>query len=183
MEVVKENMIQDIFDTHVSLIVAPDRGKLEESLYKILALAEEKGFMSIYVSSTVPGANIRAICDDKQLKKTVIIDTISRQLSGTETPKEVKDCMFCNSPEDLTSLHMQISSALNDGDNALIIIDSITTFLIYNSQNSMLRFIHSLSSLAREKSAKAVFFMMQTNKINEKFFEDLQGLTDKVFKL
>ncbi len=176
-------MIQDIFDTHISLVMAQDRGKLEEGVYKLLSLAESKGFRSIYISNTVPGSNIRETCEKNKLKCTTIIDTISRSLSGTEEPKAVTDCIFCNSPEDLTSLHMQISSAINGGENTLVVLDSITTFLIYNSQNSMLRFIHSLASLVREKSTKAVFFMMQTNRTNEKFFEDLQGLTDRTFKL
>ncbi len=81
-------------------------------------------------------------------------------------PKEVENCVFIDSPIDLTSIALSISEALKLGCD-VVFIDAITTLLIYNSPASVIKFSNSVLTKARVNHSKVISVSLKEDEKSE----------------
>ena len=92
-------------------------------------------------------------------------------------------CIFIKSPGDLTEISITLEGLLKKEGETFVVIDSITSFLIYNSENEILRFIHFTSSVARERKSKLVFIVIENNGISKNFLDKIRSFIDEEAEL
>lgn len=82
--------------------------------------------------------------------KIFFIDCISK-----ERPKS-ENIIYISSPAALTELSLAISSLLKSGGIDIIILDNLSTLLIYNRDIVLVRFLHDLVGKVRNSGKKLV---------------------------
>ncbi|MFH1210452.1 MAG: hypothetical protein V1645_00910 [archaeon] len=133
----------------------------------------------VYLCIDKPFSSIkRSLEKDKvDLKVVVFIDTITL-MSGSE-PKD-SSCLYIRSPENLTDISIAISQAISSlaGSKAYIIIDSLSTLLIYNNMQTVIKFVHIMNAKIKEYGAKGLAISSRKGADDEfanqvfKFFDD-----------
>ncbi|MFH0868599.1 MAG: hypothetical protein V1839_00050 [archaeon] len=105
-------------------------------------------------------------------------------VSGQPSLAREKNILHLSRPSDLTSLSIAISQFLEaiEGKKFLI-IDTVNTFLIYNTSNMLASFIHSLSEKAHRHELKLCVFATPESELLNKiapFFDNVFGLGREV---
>jgi KaiC/GvpD/RAD55 family RecA-like ATPase len=97
-------------------------------------------------------------------KNVVFIDAISVMGSGEKI--EGKNYHYLDSPKDLVEITLEIEKAANaiGEGKKFIIIDSLSTLLVYNKEATVERFVHSLSGKIRAWNAQGVLIVVESTK-------------------
>jgi len=104
------------------------------------------------------------------------IDGITK--TAIEKTSETKGTNFLNSPDDLEGLK---NSLMKDKHNhEIIVIDSLSTLLIYKSQEIIVKFIKDL--LNKVKSKNIILIVLQGDK-EKLLVNELKGNVDKIIEL
>ncbi|MDP2750865.1 MAG: hypothetical protein Q8O89_08600 [Nanoarchaeota archaeon] len=155
----------------------------KEELRDVLVLAAQfldKDFNKIcYVSFSKPYGTLVDAFKKAGLKesKFFFIDTLT---STVTTPKEVSNCLFIESPSDLTSIKLSISEAVKMGCE-IVFVDSFTTLLVYNSPEDVVKFSNSLLTKIRVDGKKALLVTLKEDEKNE-LVKGLYEFADEVIK-
>jgi len=140
-----KKIIEDIGDKKSALLVENQK---DYPLTNALLTSElsDAGFCGIYVSINKGADDIIKQTLKAYGKKpnAIFIDCISK-ISNREEVKE-DNIIYFDSPNDLEGISYTIESKVNSlGDRKrFIIIDSVSTLLIYNKETAVEKFIHSI---------------------------------------
>lgn len=113
--------------------------------------------------------------------KSVIID-IGNSQEIPETQKRIS----VQSPQSLSEISISISQATRVFSNPKLIFDSLSTLLVYNQLDVVLKFVHFIVSKARLLNYGTVFIILkdtESEKIMPKlgaFFDEIVYLKDEV---
>ncbi len=88
-----------------------------------------------------------------------------------------KQCLYVSSPTALTELALALGK-LRQVD--LIILDNISSLLLYNKDAEVLKFLHSMMTKIRQTKTKAVYSILQESK--KEFVADLTLFADAVIE-
>lgn len=102
------------------------------------------------------------------------IDCISSTLMVDQIPS--KQCKYLTSPKALTDLSWEIIQRLNSSD--LIILDNVSSLLVYNDNVSVLSFLNSLMSKVRQSKSRAIYLL--SHDTNREVMEDLSLFADSL---
>jgi archaellum biogenesis ATPase FlaH len=108
--------------------------------------------------------------------KFFFIDVLSSHYKEHTT---IENCIFLSAPVNLDLLWTSITKALKGGCNA-IILDTVSSLLIYHDASEIVRFTHDI--LTEEKKAKKIFVVLKeqpTPEDNRILVEDLDMFADK----
>jgi len=103
------------------------------------------------------------------------VDTVT---SSVQPPPMVDDCIFVQSPTALTDINLAFNSAMTEKKCDSCILDAVSTLLIYEDANTVLKFIHSLITKSRIQNVKLVFLALKED--SEILAKDLVMFVDKV---
>ena len=171
------DFIERITDDGVGMLFVKERYKLDEAAVGLLSRIKKKGFKLIYVTSSLPFKSIEEKLELAKLDNYFIIDSVTAPVIQDVVSNN--KCIFIKSPGDLTEISISLEGLLKKEGETFVIIDSITSFLIYNSENEILRFIHFTSSIAREKKTKLVFIVIENNGISKNFLDKIRSFIDE----
>ncbi|MGC8993464.1 MAG: DUF7504 family protein [Candidatus Aenigmatarchaeota archaeon] len=132
------------------IIDAKKYHKVHLSILK--TLIKEKKFSGIYITVNKPYFDLIKYLKENGISTENIffIDAISKSVS-----KEIKmtdNCLFIPSPSHLTDLGIALTEALENmenKENKFLLLDSISTLLIYNNFETVAKFIHFIISRLR----------------------------------
>ena len=102
------------------------------------------------------------------------IDCISKK---NMIVQQSKQCIYVSSPTALTELALTIGK-LRQID--LIILDNISSFLLYNEDAELLKFLHGMMTKIRQTKTKAVYSILKESK--KEFVADLTLFADAVME-
>jgi KaiC/GvpD/RAD55 family RecA-like ATPase len=90
---------------------------------------------------------------------------------------------YVDSPKNVTDLSVQLGQALEKlgKEKKFVIIDSISTLLVYNKEAVVERFVHSLSGKIRAHNAQGVFIVVEPCK--KEIISMLTQFCDKLIEL
>ena len=175
------DFIERITSDGIGMLFVTERYKLDDASIELLSRIKNKGFKLIYVTSSLPFKSIQEKLEVAKINDYFIIDSVTAPI--IQDPSTYQNCIFIRSPGDLTEISINLENLLKKGGENFVVIDSITSFLIYNSENEILRFIHFTSSIAREKKSKLVFIVIENKGISDSFLDKIRSFIDEEAKL
>ncbi len=143
---------------------------LKEFLKKIEVDAKKRKV--IYISPNKPAKDFEAFSN------FIVIDCVSKLLG--EDIIKWDNCIF-SSPY-LPELSLALDRALKNAVDAIILLDSPSTFLIYNPPNNVLKFLNTLATKAKYLNTH-LFILEIRKEVDEKFLAKVAQFCDKVVKL
>ena len=112
------------------------------------------------------------------MKKIFFIDC----MSGKVPAEKSKHAIACP-PQNLTDLNITIGNVLNKRKSAnFLIVDSLSTFFIYNKAKEIEKFIRSVVKKVGDRKIKSVFITTKT-KATESAIEDISLFFDEVLTI
>lgn len=150
----------------------------DASLGICIRLAREFGKQGVFVSVNKPYSTVKEELErSATLDKIVFVDCASR-LAGLSPAGE--KLVLINNPADLVEISVAISNALERlGTEGFLVFDSPFSLLIYNPEESLTKFVHTLS--LRLKSAKftGIFLGVEQEAVR-KMMKFLSMVVDRV---
>jgi hypothetical protein len=115
------------------------------------------------------------------LKKMSFLDTVS-VMYGIK-PKANDGCVYISSPFQIDDVQSKISELLYSikSEKKIVLIDSITGVLLYNSLESASKFIKNMIENLRNNSVSGVFITNGKGTTNEKLIAEIDSLVDHRF--
>lgn len=164
----------------VLLITKPENySKLILNLLNFL-LVKMKLF-GIYVTINKPFDSLSAWLEKNNIdvNKLFFIDAVTRTVAERSVLTE--KCLFISSPTNLTDLSISLVQILKNPkpEKKFILLDSLSTLLIYNSPETVLQFVHFISSRIRMSRILGMFLCLEEEK-SKKVISSLSQFCDKV---
>jgi len=135
----------------------------------------------VYVTINKPFDSLRTWLEKNgiDVDKLFFIDAVTRTVS--EKSMLTEKCLFISSPTNLTDLSISLTQILENPkpEKKFILIDSLSTLLVYNSSETVLQFVHFISSRIRMTRILGVFLCLEEEK-SKKVISSLSQFCDKV---
>ena len=163
----------------VSLYVL-DSGKYFEGVAKLVKAAERKNI--VYVTTNKPYNFVMNAFKKKGINtdKIFFIDCISSQ--AKEKATYAKNCVFINSPQNLTALSIAVSEAVKSiKGSKILFLDSLGVLLIYNDANTVGKFSNFLLSKMRMNDVDAVMLALESD-AEKDVVKQIESVVDEVKK-
>ena len=156
--------LDDYYGNWVALVVKESDQYYDINKSLVKKLANVRNMRGIYITINKPFELVENSFRKNDVKTDNIyfVDMISRYMS--KEPGLQDNCSFIDSPANLTMLAItftqtakMLQTLKGDRDQPIfIVVDSVNTFLVYNTENSVKKFFHFLVSKAREMGCKCV---------------------------
>jgi KaiC/GvpD/RAD55 family RecA-like ATPase len=142
-------------------------------------------FSGIYITVNKPyDALVKYLKENKiSLNNIFFIDAISKSVS--EEIKLTENCLFIPSPSHLTDLGIALTQALEgmkERKNKFLILDSISTLLIYNDFDTVAKFVHFIVSRLRVFGLVGLIISVE-KLLDEKMINILMEICDEVVEI
>ena len=153
----------EIDNNELVLLVIPSE-KVEEVNREILDyLVSKKGAICIYTTFSKPYNVVLKNLEKERINtdRIFLIDCVT-PVSGPEEISGTKKVIFCQ-PNSLTNISISVTTALKSmskDKNRVLILDTISTLMLYNSKNTVIKFIHHLSGEIRKYGVKSLIFTL-----------------------
>lgn len=113
--------------------------------------------------------------------RVLFIDCITKTGGGNIT--ESPNCIYLDSPSNLTELSISISEALESmGENKFLFVDALSTLIIYNKPQSFAKFAHFAMTKAKTSETLGIFVMVD-GEIEKNVFTQVEQFSDKIIDL
>jgi len=151
----------------------------------LLEYAVNEAFLNgVYITASRPYTYLAKAFEDKGIntEKIRFIDCISA-LAGKHTGRE-GNCIYVENPVALETISAHLDTLLSEigPEKKFIFLDSLSTFLIYNTESSIAKFSHSLINKLRFLNTNGVFMSLEKEAPTETIQRLIQ-LCDKVIKI
>ncbi|MGA2934723.1 MAG: hypothetical protein ABSD81_06165 [Methanomicrobiales archaeon] len=159
--------------------------RLRENSSGIIRSLLSRGYLVIVITTNQPYAILKKAYekDGIDLSRVGFIDAITRYAVG-EVPAGAKGVRFTSSPSDLTQLGIAISDSLKDmgGRKAAILLDSVSTMLIYLPSTNLSKFIHFVSSKLKILDMAGIFLAVEDG-LDPTLLSQLTTFVDRVVNM
>ncbi len=181
-----EQRIEELPMEFIALIVssADVYAMAQEIALKVLITKKDMG--GVYVTFNRPYSTLKVSIEGMGLdvSRLFFIDLITESAGGSAQRGAGDKCFYVSSPKNLTELSILMEQAMLrlPRDKRFVFIDSISTMLIYNDQDTVLRFIHSLTGKMRLLGITGIIFLLEKES-DEKFKAQVAQFCDRVITL
>lgn len=156
--------------------------KINSESIKIL---QEMGYTGVYITFSKPAIELREKFEediDIDIDKLFFIDGISKMWGAKELEEKAE---YVSGPIDLPNLKSVIYKIFNkiESDKKFVLLDSITTILLYNSLSNTLQFSHFLIETLKKERVLGVIVSVSRGVTNEKLIGELEKLSDEVIRI
>jgi hypothetical protein len=103
------------------------------------------------------------------------IDCIAKQ--SHSKVKDFEGCTFIDSPQALTQLGLATSTELKKVN--CLIFDSLSTMLVYDKGNNVVRFTHAIINKVRETKTHLIFTLIESDK-DSALVQDIEMFVDQI---
>jgi len=135
----------------------------------------------IYVTTNKPYTHIENLLKKENVttKETFFIDCISKTV-GSVPKEEPKNCLFINGPQEITGLSLAISQATKSlpGDK-IILFDSLSTLLIYNSEHTIGKFSNFIINKLRYQNISTILIVLDSD-AEKRIIKTIESFVDEV---
>jgi len=110
------------------------------------------------------------------LNNFIFVDCVTKSII---TAKKEPNCVYISSPNALTEMTLAIDKLI-DGSVPVILIDSLSTLLVYHSPNTITHFIHHIINKARNKCDVMLVMTISDKDKKKGVFKEIEVLVDKI---
>jgi KaiC/GvpD/RAD55 family RecA-like ATPase len=177
-----EKVFQEMKGT-TSIIVKENLKEYNLLNVYLLKKFSDKGTPGVYVTLNKSLTALNAFLEKEQIdtSKNIFIDAISRLTGAKEA--QGSSFVYVDSPKNLIEINMAIEEAV-EGMNAkkiFVIIDSVSTLLVYNKEKSVEKLVHSLTGKMKDWNAQAIFVAVEST--NMEIINTLTQFCDKMISV
>lgn len=122
----------------------------------------------------------KMIQDGVDVSKFLFVDCATR--TAVAQPQEHDDCIYVSSPDALTEISIAITKTIQQSYPDIVLFDSLSTLLIYETPNVATQFVHSLINKMNAFGIKILFTVLDGEK-EKPLINDMNMLMDKVLKI
>ncbi len=133
----------------------------------------------IYVTTNKPYSNLITIFKEHKIKynKIFFIDCISGHVG---IKAESENCIFLDSPQNLTAISIAINESLkNIPEPKVLLLDSLSTLLLYNSAETIGKFSNFLINKIRTYKIQMLLIALESD-TNKDVIQKIESFTDEV---
>jgi len=113
------------------------------------------------------------------LKKLFFVDAISGVIGGEKVQAE--NCVVLRSPSSLTELGIVVSKVCSSEKSRFLMMDSLSTMLVYNNQKTTVKFVHYIATQLRKCGWPGIIFSLEKD-IEGQILDSILQFCDKVIK-
>lgn len=161
-------------------IIKPER--YFEGVLKILAGL--KGKTVIYITANKPYAYLAEFLKEKGIDSSnfFFIDCVTYHILN-KTENEPPNCIFVKSPQNLTEISVAINECIEatSGEKVLL-IDSLSTLLFYNDQDTIGKFSHFFISKMQLSGLGSIVLALESD-MGKDIIQRIEALSEEVIKL
>jgi len=145
-------------------LVETDSGNYTDISIDVLwYFSNDLNIPGIYVITNKPYKTVKQQMEKSGLNpnKMIFIDIVTKMAKGDTEPKS--NCFFVESPKNLVELGTAIDMALNaiKYEDKFVFFDSLTTLLIYNHPDELVKFFHLLGLKIRNYNINGVILSIE----------------------
>ncbi|MFA6530569.1 MAG: hypothetical protein WCT31_02475 [Candidatus Micrarchaeia archaeon] len=112
---------------------------------------------------------------DVDTSKVFYIDCVTLSVVKVQ---DSDNCKYISSPAALTELDIMISKRMKAGD-AVFVVDSLSTFMVYQSEERIMRFVHNLIGNCKTNK-KALILLMSEGDMKSDLYNKVSLMVDEV---
>ncbi len=175
-----EKKLEDLPEKYVVLLVV-SHDKYDLLIANVVKNFIKKEFSGIFVTLNKDGKDLITMLEKNNVdcKNLFVVDAVSKK--GLK-PEANENISYVESPQDLIELEAQIvdfAKKMQPGKSFLI-IDSLSTLLVYNAEKTVEKFVHGLGETMKELGFKNVFTIR--SKTRPEIMDVLVQFSDKVVR-
>ncbi|MFH1256589.1 MAG: hypothetical protein V1494_04830 [Candidatus Diapherotrites archaeon] len=167
----------------ITLVITP-QSKYDDLNLELVRRFIKQGYSIIYISVNRPCKLMSEKFEGRGIacEKFFFVDCAS--FLSNEMLDRKKNVLLVNSPSDLTSISIALTKLVERtrGRKRLLFLDSVSALMIYNSANSVEKFVHFLSGRMRLLGMDGVIISLD-EKDDEHMIEVISEFCDKVIRL
>jgi KaiC/GvpD/RAD55 family RecA-like ATPase len=176
--------LSDLPENFIILFLADASSYLEMNSFILKYLLQEKKADGIYITVNRTAKSIRENIERMgiEAKNIFFIDCASGAV--TKRYQKVESTLIIYPPENLTDIGIMLSEKIkaSSAKNQFLLLDSLSTLLLFNSTKTVVKFSHFLVNLIREYKLKGV--LMSLEKETDEFVKrTLYVFSDKVINV
>ena len=171
------DLIKEIFQTKIILLVVPG-DTYNSSLLKFIKKIDKRKICYVTINKGYTGLIEIFKKNHINFKNFTYVDCVTKTITD---PKKVPNCVFVPSPNDLTEISLAITKFIYTY-SSVILIDSLSTLLVYHQPKKLTSFIHSIVNRIRESEA-ILILTISSRDIKTELFKQVEVLVDEVIKL
>lgn len=162
------DLLNDLTNQKFVLVLLEEKQYFQE-LIKIVRRVEEKHEKICYVCLSKTYYDIIDELNRINLNnnKFFFIDTLS---SHYKKPKPEKNCLFINTPSDLTALKVAVTKSIDKEKCSVVIFDTISALLVYQEIFHIVKMTHDLMTEKINEKSNTVFVVLKSQ---DKILKDL----------
>ena len=138
-----------------------------------------KKSVGVYITLNRPYSSLVPLLEHKKVntKKIFFIDCVTKTVGGKE---EGENVIYLENAQGLTNLCMTIVEAVKalPGENKFLILDTLATLSVYNSEGSVSKFVHFLTNKMRMLKLNGVLLSAE-KEMDLKLAKQLEPFVDK----
>ena len=179
-----EKALENLPENFILGIVMPSDRYEEANMRLLRFLVNTKKSKGSYVTVSKPYNHTISLLKNMDINTDNIhfIDCLTKSLGSKAT--NTKNCVFIKSPAHLTELGIALHDYfVSSGEkNRFLYIDSISSLLIHNSMNTVLKFVHYVTGKMRIFGFNGMLLSLHEEK-DKKLVSHLSQFCDKVIHL
>ncbi len=167
------------------LVVAPSK-KIQETILDVLRyFLNTKNAYCVYATIAKPYKTMLNILTQNKIKtdRVFFIDCIT-PVSTAGSMQRIGNCVFCQ-PQSLTSISIALTTALQNlpkDNEKVLILDTLSTMMLYNESKTVTIFVHSLTGKLREWGVKSVILTLE-EETDKKVISQIGTFVDEVLEV
>lgn len=179
------NLVDEIEKNRFLLILLGEK-EYQQKLEEIIKSAEETKTHICYVCLSKPYTDVVGELEamGTNVDDFFFIDVL---MSHYKKPEPAKNCVFLLSPTDLGAIKNAINDAIEKNNCSVILFDTISTLLIYQQTDPIVKFTNSIVSEKVQENVKKLFIILKGNDVPmddvNKLTKDLELFADKKLDL
>ncbi|MBI4448222.1 hypothetical protein HY643_04525 [Candidatus Woesearchaeota archaeon] len=150
------------FSEYILLASVGAKNYYKTNLGIIKHLVEEENTPGVYITLNKPFEIIKRDLQKEKVstEMVIFIDGVTETEGKT---KKTKECLFIGNPENLSDISIAMDQAVRalPGKQKFVFFDSLSTLLVYNNINTVIKFIHFLATKMREWKVKGIIITLQ----------------------
>lgn len=156
--------LKDLENSEISLVIAPSEMVQQTNIDILKHFVNEKDSFCVYVTVAKPYKTMVNIFSKNGIKTDNIffIDCIT-SLSVSGDIQRAGNCVFVQ-PQSLTNISMALTSAITSipkEKESLMILDTLSTLMLYNQTETIAKFAHVLTGKLREWAVKSIILTLE----------------------
>ena len=179
-----EKELENLPKNFIVGIVMPSDSYEEANIHLLSFLVNKKKAKGSYVAVSKPYNHTVSLLKSKDINIGNIhfIDCLTKSLGSKDI--KAKNCVFIESPAHLTELGIALHDYFTSSGekNRFLYIDSISSLLIHNSIDAVLKFVHYVTGKMRVFGFNGMLLALH-GETDRKLIPQLSQFCDKVIRL